>query len=75
MELKIPEAKYYLSTDTFEITCSPASQRELDIYTPLLMLEWWIYPKKFIQKIKIHLVAFPLRYMYIYMWSIYIAYS
>lgn len=53
MELKIPEAKYYLSTDSFEITCSPATQRELDIYTPLLMLEWWIYPKKFIQKAEI----------------------
>ena len=50
MELKIPEAKYYLSTDSFEITCNPATQRELDIYTPLLMLEWWIYPKKFIKK-------------------------
>ena len=50
MELKIPEAKYYLSTDTFEITCNPATQRDLDIYTPLLMLEWWIYPKKFIKR-------------------------
>ena len=50
IELKIPEAKYYLSTDSFEITCNPATERELDIYTPLLMLEWWIYPKKFIKK-------------------------
>ena len=53
MELKIPEAKYYLSSDTFDITCNPATQRDLDIYTPLLMLEWWIYPKKFIQKTSI----------------------
>ena len=53
IELKIPEANYYLSTDTFEITCDPAKEKELDIYTPLLMLEWWIYPKKFIQKAEI----------------------
>ena len=53
MELKIPEAKYYLSTDKFEINCNPATQRDLYIYTPLLMLEWWIYPKKFIQKASI----------------------
>ena len=53
MELKIPEAKYYLSSDTFDITCNPATERDLDIYTPLLMLEWWIYPKKFIQRTSI----------------------
>ena len=50
LELKIPDAKYYLASDTFEITCNPATQRDLDIYTPLLMLEWWIYPKEFIKK-------------------------
>lgn len=57
MELKIPEAQYYLSTDTFEITCNPATQTELDIYTPLLMLEWWIYPKKFIKKSEIKAIT------------------
>ena len=50
LELKIPESKYYLSSDSFEITCNPATEKELDIYTPLLMLEWWIYPKQFIKK-------------------------
>ena len=57
MELYIPKSRYDLSTDFFDITSNPATSTDLDLYTPLFMLEWWIYPKKFIQKANIKTIT------------------
>ena len=57
MELYIPKSKYDLSTDFFDITSNPATSTDLDLYTPLFMLEWWIYPKKFIQRANIKTIT------------------
>lgn len=58
MELYIPEEKYNLSTDLFDLTSNPATSVDLDLYTPIFMLEWWIYPKAFIKKANIKKITF-----------------
>lgn len=58
MDLYIPDSHYTLSTDFFDISCNPATSTDLDLYSPLFMLEWWIYPKKFIQKANIRRITF-----------------
>ena len=57
MELYIPKGKYELSTDLFDLSANPATSTDLDLYTPIFMLEWWIYPKKFIEKAKIKAIT------------------
>ena len=58
MDLYIPDSHYTLSTDFFDISCNPVTSIDLDLYSPLFMLEWWIYPKKFIQKANIKRITF-----------------
>ena len=58
MDLYIPDTNYYLSTDFFEISSKPATSTDLDLYTPLFMLEWWIYPKQFIQRANLKRLTF-----------------
>ena len=58
MELYIPEEKYNLSTDLFDLTSNPATSVDLDLYTPIFMLEWWIYPKAFIKRANIKKITF-----------------
>ena len=58
MDLFIPDSKYTLSTDFFDLSSNPATSTDLDLYSPLFMLEWWIYPKKFIQRANIKRITF-----------------
>ena len=58
MDLYIPDSKYNLSTDFFDLSSNPATSTDLDLYSPLFMLEWWIYPKKFIEKANIKRITF-----------------
>ena len=58
MDLYIPDSKYTLSTDFFDLSSNPATDTDLDLYTPLFMLEWWIYSKSIIQKANIKRITF-----------------
>ena len=53
LELVIPENKSNLRAISFEIDGDPPTQSDLDCYTPILFLEFWIYGKSFIKKSKL----------------------
>ena len=53
LELVIPEAKSSLKSISFDIEGDPPSQSDLDCYTPILFMEFWIYGKSFIKKSKL----------------------
>ena len=50
IELIIPEDKYSFSCLFFGIKGNPPTNSDLDCYTPLLFMEFWIYGKSFIKK-------------------------
>jgi hypothetical protein len=50
IELNIPTSKFYLRTSSFDLMGEPATKSDLDCYTPLLFMEFWIYGKSFIKK-------------------------
>ena len=58
LELFIPLDKYYLNTPSFDLESNPATDTDLDLYSPLFMMEWWIYPKSFIKKVNLHRITF-----------------
>ena len=58
LELFIPLDKYNLSTPSFDLESNPATDLDLDLYTPLFMMEFWIYPKSFIRKVNLQRVTF-----------------
>ena len=53
LELVIPKTKSSLKSLTFDIDGDPPSQSDLDCYTPILFMEFWIYGKTFIKKSKL----------------------
>ena len=53
IELIIPEEKYSFSCPFFHIHGNPPTNSDLDCYTPLLFMEFWIYGKSFIKKSKL----------------------
>ena len=53
MELIIPKNKYYFDCPSFDLEGDPATGSDLDCYTPLLFMEFWIYGKSFIKKSKL----------------------
>ena len=58
MDLYIPDPKYTLSTEYFDLIDNPATSTDLGLYSALFMLEWWIYHKAFIQKANIKHITF-----------------
>ena len=50
IDLNIPSSKFYFSCPSFDLECEPATNADLDCYTPLLFMEFWIYGKSFIKK-------------------------
>ena len=50
IELYIPMNKFYFSCPSFDLECEPATNSDLDCYTPLLFMEFWIYGKSFIKQ-------------------------
>ena len=42
--------KFYFSCPSFDLECEPATNSDLDCYTPLLFMEFWIYGKSFIKQ-------------------------
>jgi hypothetical protein len=53
LELVIPRSKYNLKSLSFDIDGDPPTQSDLDCYTPILFMEFWIYGKTFIKKSKL----------------------
>lgn len=53
MTLFIPKEIYKLVTFSFDLTGNPATEDDLDAYTPLFLMEWWIYGKSFIKQSKL----------------------
>ena len=53
IELNIPSETFYLESSTFKLNGKPASDSDLDCYTPLLFMEFWIYGKSFIKNSKL----------------------
>ena len=53
LELCIPKEKYFLNGDSFLLNATPATKEELNLYSPLLFMEFWIYGKTFIKKSKL----------------------
>ena len=53
IELNIPSDIFYLDSPTFELEGKPPTNSDLDCYTPLLFMEFWIYGKSFIKKSKL----------------------
>ena len=50
IELNIPTSKFLFSCPSFDLECDPPTNSDLDCYTPLLFMEFWIYGKSFIKK-------------------------
>ena len=53
IKLNIPSNKFYLKSHSFDLEGDPATSSDLDCYTPLLFIEFWIYGKSFIKKSKL----------------------
>ena len=53
LELVIPLSKYSLKSISFDLEGDPPTQSDLDCYTPILFMEFWIYGKSFIKKSKL----------------------
>ncbi len=53
INLNIPTEKFYLKSPSFDIEGDPATDADLDCYTPILFMEFWIYGKSFIKKSKL----------------------
>ena len=53
IELVIPEEKFTFSCPSFDIEGNPPTNSDLDCYTPLLFMEFWIYGKSFVKKSKL----------------------
>ena len=64
IELIIPEDKYSFSCLFFGIKGNPPTNSDLDCYTPLLFMEFWIYGKSFIKKSKLKKIILLHNIMY-----------
>ena len=53
LELNIPKKKFLLKSLSFILEGDPPTKTDLDCYTPLLFMEFWIYGKSFIKKSKL----------------------
>ena len=53
LELNIPTTKFFLKSMSFDLEGEPPTKSDLDCYTPLLFMEFWIYGKSFIKKSKL----------------------
>ena len=53
LELVIPEYKSNLKSISFDLEGNPPTQSDLDCYTPILFMEFWIYGKSFIKQSKL----------------------
>ncbi len=53
LELVIPVDNFTLNSVSFDIKGDPPTQSDLDCYTPILFMEFWIYGKSFIKKSKL----------------------
>ena len=58
ISLQLPSQQYIQDSCSFKMDLKPASQNNLDRYSPLFFLEWSIYPAELIKKLQLKSVYF-----------------
>ena len=53
LELNIPSEHFFLNSPSFYLEGEPATGTDLDCYTPILFMEFWIYGKTFVKNSKL----------------------
>lgn len=58
IKLKIPTEPYVIKSYHYTLEGDPTDMEELDIYTPIFFMEWWLYGRSFMKKSTIKHVTF-----------------